>query len=341
MEKLTPVTSSDYADLSAFLADFQDETRDRQYWLDRFNLWWDANPAFSGGMDRGWVIKKDGKILGFFGTIPSRFRLLGNEITISNATSWRVLPEYRSSSLQLFSSFLNTSENSILFSTTPNIVVRKILRAAGFQLIPRKDRSATTLIINLEKVIGRSFLSSRANRLYHRMITGGKGPHEVKEIAKADSSFDRLWEKTKNAYPSTNVRTSKIINWYCAGSRYHRKKIFGCFDGGRLRGYAIFWDYGHPKRRTLECLDLWAEPNSRGVVESLIRAAIKYACRHSFDFMSFPHFNKGVRDALKKLVLKKTSQMKEKDYFKVNAPSSDKITEENSYFVRAQGDIGL
>ena len=60
---------SDYARLADFLIEFGDKPLG--YWMDRFDLWWDKNPAFNGNNERGWIIQ-DGEIFGgFIACIPS------------------------------------------------------------------------------------------------------------------------------------------------------------------------------------------------------------------------------------------------------------------------------
>ena len=90
--QVTCVVPADYAELAAFLASFpDDETGSADAWLDRMRAWWDLNPAFEDSMARGWVLRYDDRIVGFFGSIPRRFRLGGRETTVFASTTWRGL----------------------------------------------------------------------------------------------------------------------------------------------------------------------------------------------------------------------------------------------------------
>ena len=122
-----PVTKSDYNELTDFLSHFEQGKRGRGFWRNRLSFWWDDNPAFSEDMERGWVLKDNDRIVGFFGIVPTRFQLSYNPITVFNSTTWRVMSEYRGKSLGLLAKHLNAAEKTILFATTPNAEVSSIL----------------------------------------------------------------------------------------------------------------------------------------------------------------------------------------------------------------------
>src|SRR6185436_4976828 len=71
---LEPVRADQYQALADFNARFEDETRPVEFWLGRFRLWWDDNPAWDANATRGWTLMADGRIVGFVGVIPALFQ---------------------------------------------------------------------------------------------------------------------------------------------------------------------------------------------------------------------------------------------------------------------------
>ncbi len=168
------------------------------------------------------------------------------------------------------------------------------------------------------------------------------GAIRVKQITEADASFDQLWLRTKDLYPTTNLRTAEIINWHCFKNQALKKVVFGCYKSEQLVGYAIF-GLKSSKRHTLkilECLDLWLDPAESGQVALLIKASRRYAQTHGIDLVSFPHFNPHVDSHLSKLGLFQL-KAERNEYLKANPRLETLLTSESAYFVGLQGDVGL
>lgn len=133
MIEICAVHENDYEKLSFFLAS-HDKNRNSEFWIDRFKIWWDSNPAFSSKSERGWILRDAGQIVGFLGNIPTRFILFGNEVTAFNGTNFIVLPKYRQYSLQLF--FRQLAGAPIVFMTSACTKAVKILKAFKLPMIP-------------------------------------------------------------------------------------------------------------------------------------------------------------------------------------------------------------
>ncbi len=132
------VSNIHYDELIEFLSNFEDETRDSEFWRSRLYFWWDQNPAFSDKIERGWVLTRNdnNKIVGFIGNIPTFFHFQGKKIIVFNATSWRVNNKYRNQSLSLIFKSVGYSKNSLQFDTTPSDDVINILNSLKFQQFP-------------------------------------------------------------------------------------------------------------------------------------------------------------------------------------------------------------
>lgn len=353
MAELLVVTPLDYPELASFLAGFYPESESQSFWLNNFHFWWEDNPAFSNDLERGWLLREEGRIVGFLGSIPTCFQLGGQTMTVFNSTTWRVLPEARHQSMNLLSRLLSAARQSILFNTTPNKEVVQILKALKFQFIPGLIEGRQSLvIINFENVLhsklGKQLLAKilapavnlvQGMRLRKLAVTGAI---RTKQITEADASFDHLWLRTKDLYPTTNLRTAEIVNWHCFKNEALKKIVFGCYKNEQLVGYAVL-GFKSSKRHTLkilECLDLWLDPAESGQVASLVRAASQFASTHGIDLVSFPHFNPHLDSCLSKLGLFQL-KAERNEYLKANPRLAALLTPESAYFVGLQGDVGL
>lgn len=355
MAELLSLLPEDYGPLADYLASFPQETRGAEFWRDRFRLWWDHNPAFSNSFERGWVLKNKGKIVGFLGNFPSYFQLSGEPTIVNNATTWRVSLDYRNYSLLLLFKQMNYSKGTLLFLTTPNDSVKRMVQILRYQLIQRGDQRVSVLFTNFEKVIDTFLHKNYVSRFIAKglaptfnliqqqrlkLFRGEEGLC-VREVFKADSAFDQLWERTKSQYPHTNVRAAEVINWYCFGSPNFRKKLFGVYRENHLLVYAIF-SYPLGRRlNLLECFDFWGEFKEKKAVASLVHYLKEYAQLHSIDWIKFRSFSREMGDLFKELGLFKIKARNDREYFKTNLKPAKPITEPNTYFTYTVGDIGL
>lgn len=163
----------------------------------------------------------------------------------------------------------------------------------------------------------------------------------VRELERADYQFDQLWETTKSLYSNTHVRTSKIINWYCFSNSSFEKKLFGCYEDNKLAGYMIFEKRKFHRIMAFECIDLWCVSNSRNIILSLLAFAMRYATKNVCDTIIFPHYNDEIRRTYESIGVGKFNVFKRKAYYKAKSDIIDAITNENTYFVRSLGDVGL
>ena len=147
------VSDQDYEALAAFLARFPDEKRGPEFWRRRLAHWWEDNPAFSQETQRGWVVRDNDSIVGFLGNIPSLFKLRDQTVVVFNASTWRVLPEFRGRSLELLGQLMACSKDTISFITTSGRPVLDILDNLKFEPFPHLEPSGSYSVTALEKVI--------------------------------------------------------------------------------------------------------------------------------------------------------------------------------------------
>ena len=306
MPEISHVSLTDYAALSTFLADFPgDESGSADSWLRRMHTWWDLNPAFDEDFARGWLLREQGKIVGFLGSIPWKFQLGGRETTVFAGTTWRVLPEYRGMSIALKRRQMEEHGDVLHFSTTPRAEVERLLtscsatrRCAAGKATNRTAPSSWTS----RSWCGPSSMAGprpgpwrRAPRrpldaiqkLRMRRLSAAARTRKSAKLHQADAAFDDLWERTRSRYPSTHVRTAEAINWYCFSSPDFEKTLLGYFDGERLAGYIVFLSTERRGVRFFECVDLWIEsgPRREVILGALIEKARRCAEEASFDRM--------------------------------------------------------
>lgn len=355
MDQITPLGCTDYEELSRFLAAFPGETLSGKFWLDRFAFWWENNPAFGKDFERGWVLRSDGQIAGFCGMIPSKFQLLEKDATVFSTTTWRVLPEHRSQSLQLLFKVITASRQSLLFCTTPGDITVSVLKALKFQLLPARSHRRSVVVTNAEHVIRTIFRNNRLAAALGKLTGGGVGRlqaawsrcsdshadgQSVRELTSIGPEFDELWNRTRKLYANTNVRTAETLAWYCFGNPAFGKKLFGLYRDGELQSYMMCRLNEGGRLRVFECLDLWPAPDGLQALGPLVSAAWAYAKTQQYDMCTFPHFNPAIGAGLKSLRLFQIRDRERRDYVKIGA-AGVQMTDADSYFVGAQGDNGL
>jgi hypothetical protein len=358
MKQLLAVGPDDYDGLATFLAGFE-ESETPKMWLKKFKLWWDNNPAFTPETQRGWLLRTNDGIVGFIGNVPTRFQLHGRQVVICNATTWRVLPEFRNQSLTLLFKLINAAKGSILFVTTANDNTSQILNAFRFQVVSRPgddlNYKASIIVSNAAKVInakltGRAFGKLIEKPLAHIVdaiqgvrLRGLKeiDTYTVREVPHADIDFDNLWTRTRAVFSNTNVRSAEVINWQCIDSGGGGKRLFGCYRGSQLTGYMTVW----PRIRTkseinvLECVDLWIDPVEKLTLQSMIAFCRQYARNTGFDMVLLPHFTDNLARCFRQMKLLQCSIPARKEYYKVGTDVN--MEEKSSYLVSAQGDYSL
>ncbi|GEM_PF-1173670 len=344
-----------YEEAASHLASFPQETRGPEFWRDRFRLWWEANPAFSEGLERGWILKANGAIVGFLGNIPSYFQLAGERKIIYSATTWRVSPDYRNYSLHLLFKQIEYSRKSLLFLITLNESTRKIIQMLRLQTIERGDVKVGVLMINSEKVLATYLGKNKASHFLGKALapildflqtfrlgfSRQREEFRVKELVRADESFDELWKRTRERIPNTNARTAEVINWYCFESKNFRKRLFGVYQGCSLLAYVICTISQVQGLNFLECLDFWGETCETTTVKALFRYLKDWGQKNSIDLVKFPGFSSEVGFLFGKLCLFQIRSKRSAEYFQVNLEMSGPISQENSYFPYLIGDFGL
>lgn len=357
MAEVVQVGPEPHGRLARFLAGFPGQATEEAFWIDRFRVWWDENPAARSGVPRGWMLHSGGQIVGFLGNIPSLVQLGGREAIACNATTWRVLPAYRNQSLELMARLMGAARESILFDTSPTDEVALLLEAMGFERLPTVGDRASLVVIDARRLLGSVYGRNRMMKFGARQLLAPvvaavqsvrlrRGRQSrlapVRELRRADAGFDRLWQRTRLVHPTTNVRTAEAVNWYCFAGGGTAKTVLGCYRDEELAGYLVLRVRAGSGFSVLECLDLWSEPLDVEVVASLVDAASALARRRALEAIVLPHTTKAVRSCFRRMGLLEWAYRERPAYFKLGrgaAPGA--MMEGASCFLRSQGDRGL
>ena len=355
MAEMRLAAADDYDALSSFLASFPGEWLTKELWRDRLRFWWELNPAFSVNTERGWLLKTEDKVVGFLGNVPSLLQVGHRIVTVYNATTWRVMPEFRAYTLGMLLKLMRASRTTLLFDTTPSDDVTRILEAFKFRLLPGGDKGSCVAITSLDKVVKHKLRLGLVPTALIRSFTLPASPFlrlglnklrpvpglAVRRLPHADERFDQLWERTRHQYENTNVRTSKVINWYCFGWSNRRKELFACYQDDRLVGYMICSDSKGSSLRPLICADLWVDSEDMDIAKALLFAVKEYSEAKGCGIIEVSRCNSFARMLCSEMRMPPRKSAVPREYMKVPSGLSDSILESNTYFVRAQGDFGL
>lgn len=358
MVEVIPFGPADYASIAAFLAAFPNDKRSMESWLARFYAWWEGNPSFEEGFHRGWMLRDAGRIVGFIGAVPIKIRVGGCEVTSIAGTTWRVLVEFRGMAMQLKSRKMATYPDAFHFAMTPAPQVAAILKLLRYRSLDTLQGGGeqSSIVLNMPGFLRGRFKSkflcvvapavapfARAAQAVVLRRLWGKVDTNVRELDRADASFDVLWERTSGLYENTSIRTSRMVNWYCFENMPEEKRLIGCYRGDTLVGFMILLIEQEPTLTVARCVDLWLDPTKDAISTTacLVACAANWARKRGLDRLLLPHFNRATGDRYKSLGIPRSVSWKRREFFAAPASMLEGMTPENTYFVGAQGDLGI
>lgn len=346
---LEPVRADQYQALADFNAHFEDETRPVEFWLGRFRLWWDDNPAWDANATRGWTLVADGRIVGFVGVIPALFQTNGVETRACFSTTWRVNATHRGASLKLMTAVVAAGKDQILFSTTAKKEIAPIMQALGYRRMPALGGDRSLVVVDAAQfaaALGGGAVAAAARllgplvrRVHYRAFSmvAGRGI-TVRQVHETDGAFDALWERTRLQYPTATVRNAAWVNWQCFASPWYTKEVVGAYDGERLRGFAVAVVAKWKGLEVLDCVDLWYDFGDAAVAAALIRGLADLAVVRQCAVVQVPHFNEAVGRALAGKGLLKTAREPVSGFWRGPKPFLNDAAVQNAYLTLIEGD---
>ncbi|MFA6317888.1 MAG: hypothetical protein WC943_10755 [Elusimicrobiota bacterium] len=358
------VVPPDYDGLAGFLAGFGGPSSwgNREFWLSRFRLWWDENPAFRPEAPRGWMLRKRGTLVGFLAHAPSLMWAQGKPLQVFSVSTWMVLPEHRAASLDLLFRQMEASRATLLFDATPTELVAAILENLGFERLPWGPERESVALLD-----PRACLKARLRWpwvpeacwkagggllgcLQSRRLGGGPcGPALAEGLAsglaagpekEAGPEFDAFWERTKGLHRLTNLRTSAVLAWHCFADTRVEKRLFACRDKDGVAGWLIMKAVQRAGLKTLELADLWLDPAKPGVFKALLRSVLSFGVEAGFELAVFGHFSPAVSGLLAEAGLFEVPLKSRRNLCLAGPGSPVSAGEAGAYFTALQGDWG-
>lgn len=316
MITLREVTEEDFVPAAEFLsAGWPLKNTTPEMWLRRFEIWWNANPAYTDLFPKGWILENGPSIVGFIGNLPVRFLYRGEVKTAVAAVSWYVDPSVRGlSSLRLFHEFQKQKQASLFLfnSDNPDLMNIVIKNTYKEYIVPRfrkkyyfvTDRTKLDYIVKkylfcgelprlheLGVFIKKSGLLTCAC-LYQKPVRPSPGTDYTTSLCSScDDAFSRIWESRQRACDVTLSRDTKTLNWIYFSSIYPGTRfVIQCRRSrdNSLAGYMVF----DIQRKTLSdvgmmhLMDMCLETHDPQVLSSLLACAIDTARRHNAALLS-------------------------------------------------------
>lgn len=339
MAIITPIQRADYSSLAEWCAQFPDENRPATFWLNRFEHWWDQNPAFQPGWVRGYKLSEGSTICGMIGDIPRPMRLHGVLTTTSNFTTWRVAKSHRIASLGLYEAAIKNSGDRVRFGSTasdPAIRVLTKLQWIGSPL--QEEIGASVFVLKpcwtvLRKAGFRLPVSRSVPESFSWL--GKKG--RVMIGSKIDASFETLWSQTEQEAESTIVRSAPAVAWFMQAPQRDRFCL-GLYNfQHELCGFIILVEDG-PAR--LLVLDLWCRQPRVEHGSELLRAAQCFGRQAGFEVLWVPHFHSVFAESASQSGFSLTRPYAVK-LFVAGGGGIDLTSSHNSYWTGNLGDMRL
>ncbi|MBT3192878.1 MAG: hypothetical protein HN341_10020 [Verrucomicrobia bacterium] len=297
--EIREVHEADVAGVATFLAEFPGSRRRRSEWLERMGSWWDRNPAFVPGWPRGWMLTASARVVGFIGAIPTLMIVAGMQRPVCNAAAWYVSDGFRPHSLKLFRKLLHHFERDVVFDTTPNRRVVRLLPRWKFLTLPLPQTigivsadggapSASEVYVGTPTLRRQSLPGCGTSEGGGDSATGS-----FAQMHRADGRFDSLWSRTKGLYANTNVRTSRIINWQCFSNGPHKKLLFGISTRENVADYCVVVErtVHETGLRFLECVDMWGDAGA-DVSSRLLKGLCEFGISEGIGVIAVPAFQR-------------------------------------------------
>jgi GNAT superfamily N-acetyltransferase len=330
---------------------------------------WDDNPAFPLDSNRGILLKAGNKIVGFLAKFPTNMQFDGTEILVANASGLSVHPDFRRTGIgtRLRKEYADSCKGTIMFATTAGTeVTRKINEKVGFKPLPKDidsiheiDSLIITNALEFAKIIFillrlpnyLGFLTvilswclkgfNSLQLLRFKKKVSNRTVVSVIQLERADDSFDRLWEETKDYYMLTNVRTADVINWHLRLNRKSKKRLYACYRGGNLLGYMMIADIKIRNVDLKYCIDVWFKKGKEYGIGAIVDFIMKREGTQSFGAIILPHFNRRISNYLTSVGLFKVKGRKSINYCSAPKSMKEKLAPDNCYLVHIQGDRGI
>jgi hypothetical protein len=270
----------------------------------------------------GWVLEAEGRVVGFFGSVPIRYQLGERTLVAGVGTRWAVEKPFRRQTGDLAAAYFEQPAVDLLLGTSGIPASGRLyLRNGGAALpLPSYDR---VLLLVLDSVgfaraalrqkrlpaplaaIGGSALGPALRaaialgRARPRRMRTGLEPESIR-LDQVGDEFDDLWRRRLAEAPRFYAwRTAADLRWHFdARGEPRRVTVLRCRRHGRLAGYLV-WDREDVERLGLvraRIVDLFVEADDPDVVDALLAAAYETAREQGCHALEWRGFSRALRE---------------------------------------------
>jgi len=279
------------------------------------------NPVFQSvkAWQIGWVLEKNGCVVGYLGNIPLRYWYQGEPLLVAAAEGFTVDPECRGHSLKLIAAFFSQKTPDLLLNTSANQATAEVFKMARAEPVPYPDYDVAPFWVTS----GAGFLSATFKHLGAPGILArlagvliqpvlsivlklrGHGPSNyewlgdlaVIKASEISSEFDEFWQRRQIELPQTLLsdRSSVLLRWHFghSGALARKAQVLVARKNGFLAGYMVLTREDSPAiglKRYLVA-DFFVAGDAPEVIDALLALAYTTASKdgiHTVEWIGFP-----------------------------------------------------
>lgn len=232
-----------------------------------------------------WLAAANGKAVFHYGGIPLRYRLNGSGGTAMISVDAMTAPEFRRRGLLTRGTkqaFAEWKARGIAFTLgLPNEQWGSRIAAAGWQRLfplqwlvrPLRPEAFAARRFGMPWLRRATFVSDLFGRLMRNRLHSDPRI-ELREIAQADGSLDRLWDRCRSDAMFSAVRDSAWVQWRFLSSPTRKYRVVLARRGGDAAGYYASHVGATSGKASALLAELVAPANDTAVQETLLAHAI-------------------------------------------------------------------
>jgi len=284
-----------------------------------FKRWknlWEKNPRLKNKKikyTKGWVIKKNQRIVGHIGNFPMEYFFNKKSYYCSAIYGWVVDKQYRSQSITLLKKCFSQSNADFFLGAANNQKANKIMNMFNAKEVPSKSLNYSLIIaLNLKNIINfflknkyfplknqfLSFFSQILLFIFGKKIDYWKYKFSDKNIVQCNeinNTFNILWPKIKNSQKNVFLfrRDKKWLKWHLDHLIKNKKAwIYFNIKNKKINGYSICVEKKNSKTgiRSALLIDLMTFNQPNKTSKDLIGSNIAEAKRRNCDIFEFRGF---------------------------------------------------
>lgn len=276
----------------------------RRLWVDNPALKDTPNPPALG-----WVLEKDGQMVGFFCNVPRLYYYGQRRLTVAVASQWGLDKRHRRKIHQLAAPYFEQRQADILIATTANSSAGRIFQHYGADAVPQPTYDqALYWVINESRFIRAALQKKGMTQGFSRLLSIPAGPilgatlaasgrqpkgqkANVRQIAVTDidDSFNDLWQRKRDeSVRLLACRSADSLRWHFTGQPLKETCLL-VHRQDRLRGYCALMreDIKGIELKRLRIVDLFVENNDARVINDLLCAAYQYGREQNYDVLEW------------------------------------------------------